>query len=167
MPCYIFLKPVFFPSFITGPKSGGPILSEFLVSHAGKTTISHYLKNSQMMGFQELVIWLAQEHHLWRLMGVLASLGSSQGAHGSWCLVSHARKTTISHYLKNLQLMHLQELFIWLAQEHYFLRLMGISGGSQELLGLPWRLLVAPGGNLWKPTFYWTKHICFILQGYS
>jgi hypothetical protein len=65
------------------PKSGGPILSEFLVSHAGKTTISHYLKNSQMMGFQELFIWLAQEHHLWRLMGVLASLGSFLGAHGN------------------------------------------------------------------------------------
>ena len=29
------------------------------------------------MDFQELFIWLAQKHYFWRLMGVLASLGSS------------------------------------------------------------------------------------------
>ena len=70
------------------PKSGGPMPARFLVSHAGKTTISHYLKNSQMIDFQELFIWLAREHYLSRLLGVLASLGSSLGAHGSsWRLL--------------------------------------------------------------------------------
>ena len=49
--------------------------------------------------------------------------------------------------------MDFQELFIWLAQEHEFLRLVGIPGGSQELLGRPWRLLAAPGGNPWKTLF--------------
>ena len=41
------------------------------------------------MDFQELFIWLAQEHYFWRLMGVLASLGSSLGAHGSSWWIYH------------------------------------------------------------------------------
>ena len=78
----------FYSGFTMRPKHGGPMPARFLVSHAGETTISHYLKNSQMMGFQELFIWLAQEHYFWRLTCVLASLGSSLGAHGSsWRLL--------------------------------------------------------------------------------
>ena len=138
------------------PKSGGPILSELLVSHAGKTTISHYLKNSQMMGFQELFIWLAQEHHLWRLMGVLASLGSFLGAHGNWFLVSHARKTTNSHYLKNPQQQFPIILKIhkwWIFRNCSFGWHRSITSGgswvSWHLLGVPWAPMAAPGGSWW------------------
>jgi hypothetical protein len=64
------------------------VKQQFPLSQKSTTTISHYLKNPQIMDFQELFIWLAQEHYFWRLMGVLASLGSSLGAHGStWRLL--------------------------------------------------------------------------------
>ena len=42
--------------------------------------------------------------------------------------------------------MDFQELFIWLAQEHHFWRLIWL---SWHLLGAPWAPMAAPGGSWW------------------
>ena len=66
-------------------KPGGPMPVRFLVSHAGKNTISHY---PHMIDFQALFIWLAQEHRFRGSWALLAAPRSSLGAHGgSWRLL--------------------------------------------------------------------------------
>ena len=98
----------------------------------------------------------------------------SRGSHSLRFLVSHARKTTILQDLQNARIIDFQELFIWLAREHYFSRLLGALGGSWRLLGDPrsagiWEVLFGVSNQYFEESysrsrrynFLDTMHHCF------
>ena len=67
--------------------------------------------------------------------------------------VSGALVLTKEHFTtigKRCKIIHFEELFIGLAREHYFWRLLGAPGGSWDPLAAR-RFMAAPGGS-WQLT---------------